>query len=121
MDALAGLRVLCVDDDADIRDALQALLARWGLSVECAGTAAEALALAEASRPSRLIVDFQLHDAMDGIELAERLLERWGAIPVLLLTAEGGDALRQRARESGFTLVNKPVRPAALRAWLAAG
>jgi CheY-like chemotaxis protein len=117
---MAGLRVLCVDDDADIRDALQALLARWGLAVECVGTATEALALADASRPSRLVVDFQLHDAMDGIELAERLVARWGAMPVLLLTAEGGDALRDRAMRAGFTLSHKPVRPAALRAWLAA-
>jgi len=120
-DAMAGLRVLCVDDDADIRDALQALLARWGVAVECVGTAAEALALADTSRPSRLIVDFQLHDAMDGIELAEGLVARWGAMPVLLLTAEGGDALRRRAREAGFTVIHKPARPAALRAWLAAG
>ncbi len=42
-------------------------------------------------------------------------------MPVLLLTAEGGEALRRRAREAGFTVINKPVRPAALRAWLAAG
>ena len=42
-------------------------------------------------------------------------------MPVLLLTAEGGDALRRRAREAGFTVIHKPVRPAALRAWLAAG
>jgi len=120
-DALAGVRVLCVDDDADIRDALRALLARWGLVVDCVGSAAEALALAEASRPARLIVDFQLHDAMDGIELADRIRARFGAMPVLLLTAEGGDALRQRAREAGLTVIHKPVRPAALRAWLAAG
>ncbi|MCZ8061839.1 PAS-domain containing protein [Silanimonas sp.] len=119
-DAMAGLRVLCVDDDADIRDALQALLARWGVAVECVGTATEALALPDTSRPSRLIVDFQLHDAMDGIELAEGLVARWGVMPVLLLTAEGGDALRDRAMRAGFTLSHKPVRPAALRAWLAA-
>jgi len=121
VDALAELRVLCVDDDADIRDALQALLARWGVAVECVGNASEALSLADTSRATRLIVDFQLHDAMDGIELAERLVARWGAMPVLLLTAEGGEALRRRAREAGFTVINKPVRPAALRAWLAAG
>jgi CheY-like chemotaxis protein len=58
---------------------------------------------------------------MDGIELADRIRARFGAMPVLLLTAEGGDALRQRAREVGLTVIHKPVRPAALRAWLAAG
>jgi Na+/proline symporter/signal transduction histidine kinase len=120
-DALTERRVLCVDDDADIRDALRALLARWGVVVDCVANATEALALDDASRPTRLIVDFQLHDAMDGVELAERLLARWGAMPVLLLTAEGGDVLRRRAREAGFTVINKPIRPAALRAWLAAG
>ena len=117
-DGLAGLRVLCVDDDADIRDAVQALLGRWGVSVRCAGSAAEALALADAARPDRLLVDFHLHDGVDGIALAQRLRERHGALPVLLLTAEGGDALREQARAAGFTLVHKPIRPAALRAWL---
>ncbi len=119
-DALAGLRVLCIDDDADIRDALIALLTKWGVAVRCVGTAAEALALADHEAPVRLLVDFHLHDALDGLELAHQLRTRWGPLPTLLLTAEGGDAVRLRARAAGFTLINKPIRPAALRAWLAA-
>lgn len=119
-EALAGLRVLCIDDDADIRDALQVLLSKWGVAVQCVGTVAEAFALADAAAPARLIVDFHLHDALDGFTLAQQLRQHWGPLPTLLLTAEGGDALRDRARAAGFTLVHKPIRPAVLRAWLAA-
>ncbi|HAI58747.1 MAG TPA: hybrid sensor histidine kinase/response regulator, partial [Xanthomonadaceae bacterium] len=118
--APCGLRVLCIDDDADIRDALQALLTKWGVAVHCVGTAGEALALPATDPPDRLVVDFHLHDALDGVALAERLRARWGSVPTLLLTAEGGDALRDRALRAGLTLSHKPVRPAALRAWLAA-
>ena len=117
---LSGLRVLCVDDDADIRDAVQSLLSKWGVAIHCVGTAGEALALAGADPPDRLIVDFHLHDALDGVTLAEQLRACWGPLPTLLLTAEGGDALRDRALRAGLTLSHKPVRPAALRAWLAA-
>ncbi|MBS3896794.1 PAS domain-containing hybrid sensor histidine kinase/response regulator [Silanimonas sp.] len=117
---LAGLTVLCIDDDADIRDALQTLLSRWGLRVQCLGTVAEALALTGAAAPDRLVVDYHLHDALDGLALAERLRSHWGPVPTLLLTAEGGNLLRERVREAGFTLAHKPIRPAVLRAWLAA-
>ena len=117
---LDGLSVLCIDDDADIRDALQTLLSRWGLRVQCVGTGAEALALTAAAAPDRLVVDFHLHDALDGLALAERLRSHWGPVPTLLLTAEGGAELRDRARAAGFTLAHKPIRPAVLRAWLAA-
>lgn len=118
-DALSAQRVLCVDDDADIRDALRSLLGKWGCQVDCVGTAAEALARTSGEAPTRIILDFHLHGGLDGIDLALRLREAWGPRPILLLTAEGSEATRQRAREAKITLLNKPIRPAALRAWLA--
>jgi len=37
-----------------------------------------------------------------------------------LITAEGGDELQRRAREQGYPVLQKPVKPAALRALIAA-
>jgi CheY-like chemotaxis protein len=42
------------------------------------------------------------------------------AIPGALLTADGSDALKQAARERGYRVLTKPVRPASLRAFLTA-
>jgi len=118
---LRGLRVLCIDDDADIRDGLAALLERWGVELRCARGAAEAEHLLRAGFvPQRLVTDFHLHETEDGLALAARLAQQAGPLPVLLLTADGGEALRLRARDAGVTLMTKPLRPAALRAWLAA-
>ena len=121
-DDLAGLRVLCIDDDADIRDGVAALLGRWGVDLRCARGAADAEALlGQGFVPQRLMTDFHLHEADDGLVLAARLASRLAVpLPVLLLTADGGPALRERAREAGATLMTKPLRPGALRAWLAA-
>lgn len=118
---LEGLRVLCIDDDADIRVGLAALLERWGVELRCARGAAEAeQLLGDGFVPQRLITDFHLHEAEDGLALAARMVAMVGSLPVLLLTADGGEALRHRAKDAGVTLMTKPLRPAALRAWLAA-
>ena len=42
------------------------------------------------------------------------------ALPALLLTGDGSDAVKLAARERGCRVLTKPVKPASLRAWLAA-
>jgi len=59
-----------------------------------------ALRLAEADRPSLVLVDIVLRGEMDGIEAAARIHERTGA-PVLFVTALGDQATRERAMATG--------------------
>jgi CheY-like chemotaxis protein len=112
--------VLCVDNDRDILAGMQALLTRWGVRTLLATTVDEALArLSE--QPDVLLVDYHLHDRLDGLDTLDALRAAAGhPVPGALLTADGSDPLKQAARERGYRVLTKPVKPASLRAFLTA-
>ncbi|WP_119716749.1 PAS domain-containing hybrid sensor histidine kinase/response regulator [Cognatilysobacter tabacisoli] len=119
-DSLAGLRVLCVDNDHEILEGMRALLTRWHAVTLTAATADEAIALL-AQQPDVALVDYHLHDRLDGLGVIDALRAQLGfALPALLLTGDGSDAVKLAARERGCRVLTKPVKPASLRAWLAA-
>ena len=119
-DSLAGLRVLCVDNDHEILEGMRALLTRWHAVTLTAATADEAIAML-AQQPDVALVDYHLHDRLDGLGVIDALRAQLGfALPALLLTGDGSDAVKLAARERGCRVLTKPVKPASLRAWLAA-
>ena len=120
-DALHGLRVLCLDNDREILAGMQALLSRWGVQATLANTVDEALAAMAVSSPQVLLVDYHLHDRLDGLDALDALRAAAGHdLAGALLTGDGSDALKLAARERGYRVLTKPVRPASLRAFLAA-
>lgn len=114
---LAGCRVWCIDDDVRVCEATRTLLERWGCRVELAAGADAALAAARSgAAPEILLLDVLLGD-ITGPELYPQLAALWGSQPpAILVTAERDQALRDRARASGWGFLPKPVRPPALRA-----
>ncbi|WP_024888909.1 hybrid sensor histidine kinase/response regulator [Luteimonas huabeiensis] len=118
-ESLTGLRVLCVDNDPDILAGMIALLQRWQAEVLCATTVDAALE-AMHGRPDVLVVDYHLHDRLDGLDTLDALRAQAPGTPGVLLTADGSDALKQTARARGYRVLTKPVKPASLRAFLAA-
>ena len=119
-DALAGLRVLCVDNDPEILDGMRALLSRWKAVALSASTVDEALAHIDAE-PDVALVDYHLHDRLDGLGVIAELRRRAKRdLPAALLTGDGSDALKIAAREYGCAVLTKPVKPASLRAFLGA-
>ena len=111
--------VLCIDDEAQVREAMTALLAAWGCSVITASSLAEAELLVETRglRPDLLLVDMHLGDGPDGLAVIERLRRRLGAqVRAALVTADHDPRLPMRARGARVELLHKPVKPAALRA-----
>lgn len=117
--SLSGLRVLCVDNDPDILEGMVSLLGRWQVHTLCATTVDEALAQA-AQKPDVLFVDYHLHDRLDGLDALDALRTLLPGIPGALLTADGSDALKAAARNRGYRVLTKPVKPASLRAFLIA-
>jgi PAS domain S-box-containing protein len=118
-DSLAGMRVLCVDNDPDILAGMAALLGRWKIEVLRAATVDEALARMD-DAPDVLLVDYHLHDRLDGLDALDMLRERDPSVPGALLTADGSESLKQAARARGYRVLTKPIKPASLRAFLAA-
>lgn len=119
-DSLAGLRVLCVDNDREILDGMCALLGRWQVEVITASTVDQALERAR-EQPDLMLVDYYLHDRLDGLGTLDAVQAAATApIAGALLTADGRDELKQLARARGYRLLTKPVKPASLRAFLSA-
>ncbi|HZS32064.1 MAG TPA: ATP-binding protein, partial [Methylomirabilota bacterium] len=116
-----GLRVLLVEDSADARVALRALLERWGHEVEEAGDGASGLAAARHFRPDAVIVDLGL-PGMDGLELAEaiRATSQGATMLLIALTGHGRADDRRRAEGARFdAFLVKPADPDELRHTLA--
>lgn len=112
---LAGLRVLCVDNEPAILDALTALLTRWGAQTTTALTAAEGVA---AKGPfDAALIDLHLGDGADGLTVVDALQAR-GLRRIALVTADTREGLKETAAAAGATLLPKPVKPAALKAFL---
>jgi len=118
---LTGMAVLCIDNDAKILDGMAALLGGWGCRVIAAtDVAAAAAALREEPTvPAGLLVDYHL-DHGDGIAAIAELRQTFGAeLPAILVTADRTAGVRDAAHAHRIQVVNKPIKPAALRALLA--
>lgn len=116
---LSGMKVLCVDNDMDTLAGMQALLARWDIEVICASTIDEAL-VKVTQQPDVLLVDYHLHDRLDGLAVLDKLREDHPHMTGALLTADGSDSIKQMAKASGYRVLTKPIKPASLRAFLSA-
>jgi signal transduction histidine kinase len=121
--ALAGLKVLVVDDEAGVREVLPAVLGRYGARVETAASTPEALAALARSRADVLVADIGMPEE-DGYALIRQVRALPGdvaEIPALALTAYASDGDRRRALAAGFAMhLAKPVEPGALAAAVAA-
>ncbi|MFK3649712.1 PAS-domain containing protein [Lysobacter enzymogenes] len=116
--ALAGLRVLAVDNDAQALAALSEVLRRWGCEVVVAADEAGARAALRAAPAQLWLFDFHLDRDDTGVALAQRLEPEFGSPPCLLLSADGGDEVRAAVHAAGRSLLAKPVKPLALKSVL---
>lgn len=123
LEALRGVRVLVVDDDADTRELIAAVLGQQGADVRVSPSAREAVETLRSWRPDVLVSDIEMPDE-NGYELIRRVRalgrEGGGRIPAVALTAYAQTADRSRALLEGFQLhVVKPVEPAEIAAAVA--
>jgi CheY-like chemotaxis protein len=110
--------VVCIDDEAPVREAMSALLGSWGCEVVTAGDADQALAQINGRVPDLVLIDLHLgEDRPDGFAEIGRLRTAWGPrVPAAVVTADRDAANLSRARSLGLDVLLKPVKPAQLRA-----
>jgi CheY-like chemotaxis protein/anti-sigma regulatory factor (Ser/Thr protein kinase) len=115
--ALSGLSVLCIDNDPRIVEGMRLLLEGWGCAVRTA-SGSSVLDEQSAVEPEVILADYHL-DGEDGLELIARLRSLYGEdMPALLLTADRSEELKVMAERMDVGVLNKPIKPAALRAML---
>lgn len=117
---IAGLRVLVIEDDQLVREALVSLLASWRVEAAVAEGLAMALALLKSgAAPDVIVADYRLRDGENGIEVIHQLRAVAGQpIPACLISGDADATLMQAAAVASLTLLQKPVRPAKLRSLL---
>ena len=116
--SLTGTTVLCIDNDRAILDGMEALLGGWSCRVLKAVDVVEALTAMEVSsgEPDGLLVDYHL-DGSNGVAAIAELRQRLSRhVPAILITADRSAHVRDEARAAGTHLLNKPIKPASLRA-----
>jgi len=121
--ALAGRRVLLVEDQADAREIVEAALDHYGVTVTAVTSSRAAIEVLDAGNgasrlPDVIVSDIGLPDE-DGYRLMEQLSSRptslGGQIPVIAVTAYGRPQDKRRALAAGFRLhLTKPVSPTVL-------
>jgi FixJ family two-component response regulator len=102
--------VFVVDDDADVRAAMQRLLKTVGLHAEAFASAKDFLQRNVPQGPSCLILDIRL-PGMSGLDVQQKLLEAGTRIPVIFITAHADVPLAVKAMKLGAVeFLTKPFR-----------
>jgi len=124
-DALAGRKVLIVDDDVRNIFALSSVLERRGMTVLSAGTGREAIETIDSTRDLAIVLMDIMMPEMDGYETMQVIRQNQALrrLPIIALTAKAMKGDRERCLEAGASeYLAKPVNTeqllSALRVWL---
>ena len=100
--------VFVVDDDAQVRDSVCALISSMGYQAEPFPSAEEFLAQLLATARGVLLVDLRM-PGMSGLDLLTQLRQRGSHLPVIILTAYARTATTVKAMQCGaVTIIDKP-------------
>ena len=115
---MTSIRVLIVDDMAQVRHDLRTVLPlagqAAGLQIEVVGEAGdgqEAIRQAEVLRPDAVVTDLEM-PVMDGYQAAHEIKARYPSCRVIALTVHGYEAARQKAIQAGvdvFIVKGAPI------------
>ena len=117
---MSGALITCIENDASILDGMKTLLEGWDAQVIAVNDPESAIEAIETAgkQVTGLLVDYHL-DRGNGIAAIRDIRKKFGeAIPAILITADRSPHVRAAARDENIAVLNKPVKPASLRALL---
>jgi Na+/proline symporter/signal transduction histidine kinase len=117
---ISGALIVCIENDATILDGMKTLLKAWDAEVIAVTDPDAAMEAIEAvgGNVTGLLVDYHL-DRGNGLAAIRDIRRRFGeTIPAILITADRSPHVRAAAREDHIAVLNKPLKPASLRALL---
>ena len=102
--------VLIVDDDEEVRIALQELMMSVDIDAACFGSTRELLATALHERPGCLVLDVRM-PGLSGLDFQQHLVSSGNVKPIVFLTAHGDIPMSVQAMKAGAVdFLTKPVR-----------
>jgi Na+/proline symporter/signal transduction histidine kinase len=117
---ISGALIVCIENDLAILDGMRTLLKAWDAEVIATSDPESAMDAIETANGgvTGLLVDYHL-DRGNGIAAIRDIRRRFGeTLPAILITADRSPHVRAAAREENIAVLNKPVKPASLRALL---
>lgn len=118
---MAGVRVLCVDNEPAVLAGMEALLTGWGCEVFKAPSTLKAVQVAGEmpGPPDVMLADYHL-DTGTGVDAVRAVREAFQRdIPAVIITADHSPEVQKDIRGYGLTMLRKPLKAAALRAIMA--
>lgn len=119
---MSGRSVLVIDNEETILEGMRAVLEGWGCDVLTAVDAetAEAQSGAALAGIDLILADYHLSDDKRGDAAIAQIRNHLGRqLPAVVITADRTPELRERLQGAGLHVLQKPVKPAQLRALLA--
>ncbi len=117
---MSGTLIVCIENDLAILDGMRTLLTSWDakvIAVTDPDAAIEAIKAA-GETVTGLLVDYHL-DRGNGVAAIRDIRQRFGEnIPAILITADRSPHVRAAAQQDKIAVLNKPLKPASLRALL---
>jgi CheY-like chemotaxis protein len=109
--------IIVIDDEAEVREAMEQLLVNWGCQSVCADSIEEAkAAVANGAVPDLIIADYRLRESQTGVDAIRALIGvLQKPVPGILITGDTAPERLQEAARSGFKLLHKPVNAGQLR------
>ena len=114
---LAGLRVLCVDNEPEILLGMETLLKRWGCEVKTAEDLMQSMnALENGWVPQVVFSDYHLANDQTGLQVLQQCRLRLGNnFQGVVISADRTNAVLDGISQNGFGYISKPVKPLKLR------
>ncbi|MDZ7823695.1 MAG: hybrid sensor histidine kinase/response regulator [Ahrensia sp.] len=116
-----GLVVACIDNEPTIVAGMATLLSGWGAKVLTATNRTDLFTVISSSDipPQAIIADYHLDLDDTGLAVIKAVRQKLGSdLPAILITADRSKEIRQAAAQANVIMLNKPLKPAALRALL---
>jgi signal transduction histidine kinase/CheY-like chemotaxis protein len=120
--SLAGLFVVCLDNDAQVRLGMHALLGTLGADVATVASGWELRELLQGgARPSIVLADYHLDDEETGVAAVRDAQRDYGCrAPCIVISADNSLEVREQVAAADFRFLPKPVQPARLQALIRA-
>lgn len=107
--------MLIVDDSATMRNMIKAVVQEMGYIAHTAQDGEKAFRMCQSQNFTLIITDINMPN-MDGIELIRVIRESNNATPILVITTEGGDNVKQAGKAAGASgWIVKPFNPETLK------
>ncbi len=114
---VSAIKILCIDNEKIIRDALEQLFGLWGWDAKICGSKDEAIhVVKEGYYPNMILSDFRLQNSITGVDVIESIRGLLNdEVPAILITGDTSVERLSTVVKSGYPVLHKPINAGKLK------